>query len=123
MCASQTGLLNRGVRYDSVDQYHWWQGASGWWHIHTVFRLADWPSYRNVNYVFVRRDRYGDCLPIYIGETGDMRTRMPDHEKLPAAFDLGANEIHVHLLANSIAHRIAVETDLRRGHWTPLNWQ
>lgn len=106
--------------------FHWWQGASGEWWITSVYPLGvtfhDMPAV----YVMVRRRPDGLCEPIYIGESENCTERMKEHiqsGRMINAAVLGANELHVHLLAISKHERLAVETDLRRGHWTPLNQQ
>lgn len=106
-------------------QFHWWQGASGAWFIHTVEPFTRYLSYPgSVIYVFVRRDLItGKVTPLYIGQSGEFSDRLLGHEKFESALRLGANEIHVHLLAETAAARFAAETDLRNGHRTPLNEQ
>jgi len=75
------------------------------------------------NYVFVRRDPWGSVTPIYIGQTTDLQSRMREHEKFDAALRLGANELHVHSLARTVAELFQIETDLRNGHATLINEQ
>jgi hypothetical protein len=53
----------------------------------------------------------------------DFDARLDQHEKLVPAIFMGANEVHVHLLAHSRAERLRIETDLRRGQLPPLNEQ
>jgi hypothetical protein len=61
--------------------------------------------------------------PFYIGESGDFNKELRSHSKLWPAQLLGATEVHIHLLAMSVSQRLDIETDLRRRHWTPLNYQ
>jgi hypothetical protein len=104
-------------------QFHWWQGVSGLWYVHSVYALANWPEFNEQNYVFARKEANGLVSPIYIGQTADGRNRRHRHEKLIPAIILGATHVHVHLLARSHQARLNVETDLRNGHRTLLNEQ
>lgn len=99
-----------------------WQGASGAWFLHTIYPFTDRLPFDNVNYVFARRNLNGTVTPLYIGQTEDGSTRFPTHEKFKPARALGANELHIHF-GSGTRSRLDIETDLRRGHWTPLNDQ
>jgi hypothetical protein len=101
----------------------WWQGASGQWYIHTVFPFSEKTFVQGANYVMVRREWDGKRSGLYIGQSDNLSARLPKHEKIAAARMLGANEIHMHLLASSSSERFRIETDLRNGHRTPLNEQ
>jgi len=59
---------------------------------------------------------------LYIGETGSLENRIPNHEKLSAVLRRGANCICVHRDDNSVS-RLKKETDLRAGNVTPYNDQ
>jgi hypothetical protein len=105
-------------------KFHYWQGGlSRAWFIHTVLPFTSSPAVIDANYIFVRRDREGKCTALYVGQSDNLSERMPRHEKFAAALSLGANEVHVHLLAATSTERFRVETDLRRGHPAPLNEQ
>lgn len=90
-----------------------------------MYPLFGVPDFDSAVYIFVRRNADGACDPVYVGQTSDTHRRMSEHlrDKLVYAMILGANEIHVHLLAETKADRFAVETDLRNRHLTPLNKQ
>lgn len=105
-----------------MNNHFWWQGASGVWYIHTIYPFAN-ALLQHANYIFVRSDAYGRKFALYIGETDDFSSRFACHEKIGAARNMGANEIHVHLLAEERGLRLNIETDLRRGHAPPLNEQ
>ncbi|AEH77528.1 hypothetical protein SM11_chr0245 [Sinorhizobium meliloti SM11] len=106
-------------------QHFWWQGASGYWWITTIYPLSAIPDFASTVYVMVRRNDDGSRTPLYIGQTNNTARRMSEHlnDKLFLAQLLGANEIHLHLLAETERDRLNVETDLRNGHLTPLNKQ
>lgn len=104
---------------------HWWQGASGRWYYFSIYPITAIPSWiGECNYIFAR-PRYDIAQsrePFYIGEKGDT-DRFLRHEKLDPALQLGATELHLHLLAKSRRERLDIETDLRNSHITPLNRQ
>lgn len=100
-----------------------WQGISGYWYIHTIYPIYDIPPFSNVNYIFVKRLFDGRRIPLYIGQTKDYYNRAHTHEKLTPSIRMGANEVHIHLLAKGTHDRFRIETDLRRGHYAPLNMQ
>lgn len=107
------------------DQYHHWQGRSGQWWITTVYPLVGSHTDAPSVYVMVHRDSSGKANPLYIGQAENTARRMREHssDKLFRVLLLGGNELHLHFLAKSEAERFSVETDLRNGHATPLNWQ
>jgi hypothetical protein len=104
---------------------HRWQGQSGKWYVFSIYPITAIPSFvRECNYIFARPLFGGTCEPFYIGESSDFTQELKSHPKLDAARDLGATEVHIHFLAaQSSWERLDIETDLRRGHWTPLNYQ
>jgi len=92
--------------------YHFWRGASGARYLHTVFALIDCPQLPMANYIFVRRDLDGARRPLDIGQTVfEAESLNLAHLRRRAAL-LGANEIHVHFLSESVRQRRAVEADL-----------
>lgn len=112
-----------GILPSSQYQFHWWQGLSGLWYVHTVLPLHQWRAFDSMNYILTRSRYDGLFDPLYIGETGDGQDRVAGHEKLEPALQLGATHVHVHLLAETRYQRLAIETDLRHRHPTPLNKQ
>jgi len=105
---------------------HRWQGASGQWYFFSIYPITAVPSWiTDCNYVFARPrfDVVQSREPFYIGESGDFGKELASHPKHWPAQLLGATEIHIHFLAKSRSERLDIETDLRRGHWTPLNYQ
>lgn len=102
---------------------HWWQGSSGSWYIHTIYPINSVLDFKACNYIFARPRFDGTREPFYIGQSGEFDQRLARHEKLGAAIRLGATEVHIHFLARSQQERLDIETDLRRGHVTPLNAQ
>jgi hypothetical protein len=99
-----------------------WQGASGAWFMHTIHPFTRELALKNVNYGFVRRNADDSRTPLYWGIAKDSGERFARHEKFFSAWLFGANEIHIHF-GGGERSRLQIETDLRHGHWTPLNDQ
>lgn len=59
---------------------------------------------------------------LYIGETGELGTRIPNHEKWPCVKKNGCNCICVHN-ESSEKKRLEIEKDLRDAKSTPCNDQ
>jgi len=105
---------------------HRWQGASGQWYCFNIYPITAIPSWiSDCNYIFARPrfDLAQSREPFYIGESGNFGKELTSHPKLWPAQLLGATEVHMHFLAKSGSERLDIETDLRRGHWTPLNYE
>jgi predicted GIY-YIG superfamily endonuclease len=94
-----------------------WPGKSGkeyqyWIHpINTEFK--DSPG----NYIFAKETKPGHWLPVYIGQTNSLKTRLADHEKEACAKRNGATHIHAHTSGGE-AERLSEEKDLIT-HWKP----
>ena len=96
--------------------FHYWRGASGARYLHTVFALVDCPEIPKANYILVHRDAEGGRRALTIGQTvEDASSLNLAHLRRRAAL-LGANEIHIHMLAETMAGRCTVETDLSLRH-------
>jgi len=100
-------------REELVDQpYHYWRGASGDRYLHTVYALVDCPALPKANYILVYRDADGTRRPLEIGQTlTNTHTLNLAHLRFMGA-RLGANEVHIHLLAEGADERAGVEMDL-----------
>ncbi|GAB4236969.1 MAG: hypothetical protein Kow0032_22480 [Methyloligellaceae bacterium] len=98
---------------EGVDQpYHYWRGASGRRYLHTVYSLVECPALPKANYILVHRAEDGSRRPLEIGQTRtDTHTLNLAHLRFTGA-RLGANEVHIHLLAESARERARVEADL-----------
>lgn len=101
---------------DRVAQpYHYWRGATGRRYLHTVYSLVDCPEIAKANFIMVRRDEDGTRTALMIGQTLDDAGALNlAHLRHQGAF-LGANEIHIHLLAETAHERAAAEADLSAG--------
>ena len=81
-------------------------------------------AFNNVSavYIFAQLTSSNTLKPLYIGESGELGTRIANHEKWPCANRNGVTHICVHQVAGEKA-RLDVETDLRRNYHTPCNDQ
>jgi hypothetical protein len=97
------------------DRFHFWSGASGRRYVHSVYDLVDCPEVPAANFLLVHRDGAGRRSVLAIGhltnEVGSLNLAEIRHR----GARLGANEVHVHLLAPSAQQRRMVELDLRAG--------
>ena len=112
-----TAVLNLppvGIVSADKPPFLFWTGASGTRYVHSVYNLFDCPPVEGANYILVKRHSDGHRTVVSIGralsETGtlnlaDIRLR---------SAQLGANEVHIHLLADDQAQSQRIETDLRR---------
>lgn len=91
--------------------FRYWRGKSGRRYLHTVYSLAEWPGYASANVMFVRR-MADDRQVLWVGQTfaADGNETLALLKRMRR---MGANEVHIHLLAGSNRARDAVEKDLR----------
>ena len=96
--------------------FHYWRGASGQRYLHSVYSLIGCPALPQANYILVRRHEDGTRTPIAFGETKDDAISLNLAHLRHKGAKLGANEVHIHLLATTAAERALVETDLAAAH-------
>jgi hypothetical protein len=66
-----------------------------------VYNYAgDWREVSGI-YIFCRREPNGGHTPLYIGQTINLRQRIPQHEMWPEAVRLGADSVHVALVSGA----------------------
>ncbi len=75
------------------------------------------------NYGFVAVLDDGTVVPAYLGETNDLSSRLPAHEKRGAAYLLGAIRVVAHTTPAGASARHAEEADLIAFYNPPLNQQ
>lgn len=92
--------------------YHYWRGASGARYLHSVYSLRECPALPKATYILVRRDDDGTRRPLKIGQTVAKADTLNLARLRQAGAQLGANEVHIHLLAETDEARTAVTTDL-----------
>lgn len=96
------------------------RGKSGQVYQFLPYALGTKFSDESALYVFAKRINSSYTI-LYIGETGELGTRMKNHEKMDKAIKLGCNCILVCRIDKDI--RIDAETDLRHKYDTELNQQ
>jgi len=96
--------------------YHYWRGATGRRYLHTVFPLLDCPEIPKANYIIVARDGKDARQALEIGQTFDHAGSLNLAHLRQRAAQLGASEIHIHVLAETPSGRNSVEADLRARH-------
>ena len=114
--ASETGsgsIFARTGSSDSSPRFHFWTGASGKRYVHTVYSLFDCPPLEAANYVLVKRTGKSSRTLLAIGRLTNDTASLNLAEIRQRAATLGADEVHVHLLAGSSRESQAVEVDLK----------
>jgi hypothetical protein len=104
-----------------MQRLHLWRGASGRRYVHGVFRLIDCPEIENATYVLVRRGADGSRQALRIDRTTSDAPSLNLAEIRHHAALLGANEVHVHSLAQGTASRATLVFDLRAGLFGTLS--
>jgi hypothetical protein len=98
---------------DTAPRFHFWTGASGKRYVHTVYSLFDCPPLGIASYVLVRRASKTERQVLAIGRLSHEQASLNLAEIRQRAATLGADEVHVHLLASTVSECQAVEVDLR----------
>ena len=100
-------------REGQVEQsFHYWRGASGQRYLHTVFPLIDCPLMARVNYILVICGRDGVRRPLDVGRTTSSSESLNLAQLRQRAALMGANEVHVHFMAETARERERVEADV-----------
>jgi hypothetical protein len=92
--------------------FHYWRGASGKRYLHSVYSLIGCPALPRANYILVRRSDDGSREPLAIGQTKDEAVSLNLASLRHQGATLGANEVHIHLLAETDRQRGLVQADL-----------
>ncbi len=109
-CAASTTVDE--ARLDTSD-LQFWIGASGARYIHTVHSLIDCPEVPHVNYLLVRKEDCGFQTVLAAGHTTHHAASLNLAEIRRLGATLGANEVHVHMLARDDRQAKVIEHDLR----------
>lgn len=94
--------------------FQFWTGASGTRYVHTIYSLFDCPPVETANYILVKRHLDGHRTVLSIGRAHKTAPTLNLAEIRRRSAELGANEVHVHLLAGSSVQCCAIEADLRQ---------
>lgn len=89
-----------------------WTGASGANYVHTVYSLIDCPPLPDGNFILVRRGANGHCDVLAIGRVSHRAHSLNLARLRQLGARLGADEVHVHLLADSPKLSKLIESDL-----------
>jgi hypothetical protein len=92
--------------------FHYWRGASGRRYLHSVYTLVGCPALPRANYILVRRYEDGSRVALSFGQTKDDAATLNLAHLRHEGAKCGANEVHVHLLAETADARVLVEADL-----------
>jgi hypothetical protein len=113
---AQQELAERPVRANNEStRFHFWTGASGKRYVHSVYDLMDCPPLPAANYVLVRRKANGRAEALSIARVSNDAPSLNLAEIRQRAAELGAEEVHVHLLADNAKLSKLIEFDLRTG--------
>lgn len=93
--------------------FHYWRGATGRRYLHSVYSLIGCPALPQANYILVRRAEDGSLTPLLIGRTTADAASLNLAQLRHEGAKRGANEVHIHLLAETTEDRAEVEEDLR----------
>ena len=96
--------------------FHYWRGASGRRYLHSVYTLIGCPALPRANYILVRRFEDGTREALAFGQTRDDTASLNLAHLRHQGAKCGANEVHIHLLAESADARASVEDDLLAAH-------
>jgi hypothetical protein len=97
------------------ERFHFWHGASGQRYVHTVYNLIDCPAIPAANYLLVRRDASGVCHALSVGRVAEDAPSLNLAQLRQQGANLGATEVHIHLLAGNARQGKLIEFDLRSG--------
>lgn len=104
-----------------IERFHFWSGASEKRYVHTVYGLLDCPELSRGTYVLARRDDAGRRTVLAVGRLTHASASLNLAEIRQRGATLGANEVHVHLLAATDHEMKLVEFDLRTGQLDAAN--
>ena len=102
------------VTEPSQAPFQFWTGASGTRYVHSIYNLFECPPVDAANYILVKRHRDGQRTVLSIGRVLHASASMNLADVRQRSAELGANEIHVHLLADSKSASQQIEADLKR---------
>jgi hypothetical protein len=104
---------------DFAERFHFWTGASGRRYVHTIYSLTECPALPAGNYILAHRDAMGRRSVLAVGRVESEAASLNLAHLRQSGALLGANEVHVHLLAGSPKQSRLVELDLKSGQPDP----
>lgn len=100
-----------------MQRFQFWTGASGQRYVHTIYTLHDCPALSSGNFILVNRDESGHRTILQIGLLPANAPTLNLADIRQRGATLGANEVHVHLLADSTREAKRIAFDLECGHY------
>ena len=100
-----------------------WPGTSGKTYAYEVFPIGHSLKAEAGNYIYAKLNTQGLWVPLYIGETEDLDSRVATHEKRECVKRNGGTHIHAHLTPGDRSIRLNEETDIRNKFATTCNDQ
>ena len=116
-CSPLEGVLQE----PAVQQFQFWAGASGHRYVHSVFSLIECPEVPEAVYLLVRCDNNGRRTVLKVGRVEHEAESLNLAEIRHRGAKLGANQVHLHLLAKDEGERRMIERDLRAAHFSVLS--
>jgi hypothetical protein len=104
---------------DRDHQFHFWPGASGRVYVHSVFNLVECPRLPPCVYLLARRSEDGRTI-LRIDQASAEAPSLNLAEVRHRGARLGANEVHVHLIATGQADRLQIVRDLQAGQFAEI---
>ncbi|HML93120.1 hypothetical protein [Methyloceanibacter sp.] len=108
--ADEPALVCAEAAFDQA--FHYWRGASGRRYLHSVYSLVGCPALPQANFILVRRHEDGTRVALAFGNTKDDAMSLNLAHLRHEGAKIGANEVHIHLLADTAHARRFVEADL-----------
>lgn len=96
-----------------------WPGQSGAKYKYWISDLNSAFKESPGNYIFAKETQAGRFTPIYIGQTGNLRERIENHDQLPCIRRNEATHICSHTSSSDEETRRAEEDDLIQ-RWDPV---
>lgn len=106
-----TGSRSRAAR-DHTARFHFWTGTSGRRYVHTIYSVFDCPPLEAANYILAKRNGTAQRDVLEVGRFANSQPMRNLTALRQQAMELGADEVHVHLLAMSADDAEAIEADL-----------
>jgi hypothetical protein len=100
---------------------HVWRGASGRRYVHAVYSLVECPPLPRAAYVLVRRNGSGSRTALHIARAESDAPTLNLAQIRQRGATLGADEVHVHFLAETEEDRWLSVCDLRAGQFGELS--
>jgi hypothetical protein len=119
--ADAQALTPRSSNGTSPADFQFWAGLSGRSYVHTIFDLIACPRVPACSYVLVKRHPDGSRAALRIGTVAAEAWSLNLAEIRHRAAQLGANEVHLHLIASDAGSQQKVAEDLQASQFAELS--